>query len=162
MERLIIICHQFINCIEFSLMMFCFWVWVCFLRISLFRSQEAGDVIDMSWCRVTVNSFTSFNLATFLQSTAFTLTLPNKTWCLSLRVLCTLLLVLAVWTVLYYPLWPDFSRPGCECGGMVPGWCGPVAGTATDIFNNVDTGTLEEYSHLPDNDTSDTPPRHGT
>ena len=45
---------------------------------------------------------------------------------------------------------------------MVAGWCGPVAGTATDIFNNVDTGTLEEYSHLPDNDTSDTPPRHGT
>ena len=64
--------------------------------------------------------------------------------------------------MLYYGLWPDFSRPGCECGGMVPGWCGPVAGTATDIFNNVDTGTLEEYSHLPDNDTSDTPPRHGT
>ena len=52
---------------------------------------------------------------------------------------------------------PDFSRPGCAAG-----WCGPVAGTATDIFNNVDTGTQEEYSHLPDNDTSDTPPRHGT
>ena len=76
------ICHQIINCIEFSLMMFCFWV--CFLCISLFRSQEAGDVIDMSWCRVTVNVFTSFNciFPSFLQSAAFTLTLPNQTWCL--------------------------------------------------------------------------------
>ena len=161
MERLIIICHQFINCIFTSLIMFCFWVWVCFLRISLFRSQEAGDVIDMSWCRVTINIFTSFNLATFLQSTAFTLTLPNKTWCLSPCVHYCWYWQYGPCYTIHYGLWPDFSRPGCVVGwwrGGAARWLGPLL-TYLTMWT---LGHWEEYSHLPDNDTSDTPPRHGT